>query len=71
MVSRANIFTTAYTHDKLSTANFPDFIYSRNRSYKINKTIMLATNLNYTGSSAKVMGIKILPEPRNSLNMLQ
>jgi len=70
MVSRAKIFTAASTHDILSTVNFPDFIYSWNRSYKINKTIMLATNLNYTGSSAKVMDIKILPKPRNSLNML-
>ena len=42
MVSRAKIFTAASTHDILSTVNFPDFIYSWNRSYKINKTNKLA-----------------------------
>ena len=32
---------------------------------------MLATNLIYTGRSAKVMDLKILPEPSNGLIMLQ
>ena len=58
-------------HDLLSTVSFLDFIYSWNMSYKIKKTNMLATNLIYTGSSTRVMDLKIVPEPRNSLNMLQ
>ena len=63
--------TATFMHDILSTVSFPDFIYSKNRSYKINKTNMLATNLIYTGSSTQVIDLKILPESRNSLNMYQ
>ena len=36
-----------------------------------NKTNMLATRINSIESSAEDMGLKILPEPKNSLNMLQ
>jgi hypothetical protein len=32
---------------------------------------MLATKINFTRSFTKVMDLKILPEPRNSLNILQ
>ena len=71
MVSETTKFTAASRHDILRLINFPDFIYSCNRSYKINKTIMLATKINSIGSSTKVMDLKILSEPRNSLNMLQ
>ena len=71
MISGATNFTEASRNDILHSINFPDFRYSCNRSYKINKTNMLATNLNPTGSSAKVMGLKILPEPKNGLNMIQ
>ena len=71
MVSGVTNFTAASRHDILHYVNFPDFIYSCNRSYKINKTNMLATRINPTGSSTTVMGLKILPEPRNGLNMLQ
>ena len=71
MVSGAKIFTEAFGHGILSTDIFPDFIYSYKRSYKINKSNMLALRINSTGSSAKVMCLKICPEPKNGLNMLQ
>ena len=58
MISGATNFTATSRHDILNTVNFPEFIYSYNMSYKINKT-------------TKVMGLKILPELRNGLNMLQ
>ena len=58
MVSCTTKFTAASKYDLLSTVIFPGFIYSCNMSYKINK-------------STKVMGLKILPELRNGLNMLQ
>ena len=48
-----------------------DFIYSCIRSYEINKTNKLATKINSTESYTKVMDLKILPEPTNSLIMLQ
>ena len=71
MVSGAKIFTEASRHDILSTVNFPYFNYACNQSYKINKSNMLALRINSTGSSAKVMCLKICPEPKNGLNMLQ
>ena len=42
MVSSATQFTTASRYDLFITVIFPDFIYSWNRSYKINKTNKLA-----------------------------
>ena len=71
MVYRAKLFTGASRHDKLSTVNFPNFIYAGNRSYKIKKTNMLATRINSIEISVEDMGLKILPEPKNSLKMLQ
>ena len=71
MVSGAKIFTELSRPDILSTVNFPYFIYACNRSDKINKTNILATKINTIESSAEDMGFKILPEPKNSLNMLQ
>ena len=71
MVFRAKIFTESYRHDILSTVNFPYFIYACNRSDKINKTNILATRINTIESSTEDMGFKILPEPKNSLNILQ
>ena len=71
MVSGATNFTATSRDDIHSTVIFPEFIYSWSRSYKINKTNMLATKINSTGSSTKVMDLKILPQPRNGLNMLQ
>jgi len=71
MVSGAKIFTEVSRHDIISTVNFPYFIYTCNQSYKINKTNMLATRINSIESSAEDMGLKILPEPKNGLNMLQ
>ena len=71
MVSGGIIFTATSRWDILSTVNFPDFIYTRNMSYKINKTNMLAKNIICTGSSTRFIDLKILSEPRNCLNMLQ
>ena len=71
MVSGAKIFTETSRYDILSIVNFLDFIYSCSRSYKINKTNMLATKIKSTGSYTKVKGLKILPEPLNGLKMLQ
>ena len=71
MVSGVTNFTEASRHDILHSVNFPDFIYSCNRSYKINKTNMLATRINFIGSYTKDMNLNILPEPINGLSMLQ
>ena len=71
MVSSATQFTAASRYDLFITVIFPDFIYSWNRSYKINKTNMLATILIYTESSTRVMDFKFLPEPRDRVKMLQ
>ena len=71
MVSGAKIFTEASRQNILSTVNFLDCIYSCNRSYKINKTNMLATRINSTESYTKVMDLKMLPDTRNGLNMRQ
>ena len=71
MVSEATKITVTTRYDIISTVIFPEFTFSWNRSYKINKTNMLATNLIYTGSSTQVIDLKILPESRNNLNMYQ
>ena len=71
MVSGAKIFTEASRHDILSNVNSPYFIYACNRSDKINNTNILAKRINSIESSAEDMGLKILPEPKNSLNILQ
>ena len=71
MVSWAKIFTEASRHDIISTVKFSYFIYACSRSDKINKTNILATRIISIESSAEDMGLKILPEPKNSLNMLQ
>ena len=70
-VSGVTNFTAASRHDILHSVNFPDFIYSCNRSYKINKTNMLATRINSTESYTKVMDLKMSPDTRNGLNMHQ
>ena len=71
MVSGAKIFTEASRHDILSNVNSPYFIYACNRSDKINKSIILATRINSIESSAEDMVLNILPEPKNSLDMVQ
>ena len=71
MVSRPKIFTEASRHDILSTINVLYFIYACNRSDKINKTNILATRINSIESSAEDMVLNILPEPKNSLDMIQ
>ena len=71
MVSGATNFTAISRNDILNPVNCPDFIYSWNRSYKINKTNMLARRINSIESSVEDMSLKILPEPRYDLNMFQ
>ena len=71
MVSGAKLFTEASRQNILSTVNFLDCIYSWNRSYKINKSNMLAKRINSTESYTKVMDLKMLPDTRNGLNMHQ
>jgi len=71
MVFGAKIFTQASRHDILSTVDFPYFIYACIRIYKINNTNMLATRINSTESYTTVMDLKVLSEPKNSLDMLQ
>ena len=71
MVSGPKIFTEASRHDIISTVKFSYFIYACIRSDKINKTNILATRINTIESSAEDMGFKILPEPKNSLDILQ
>ena len=71
MVSGAKIFTEVSRHDILSTVNFPYFIDACIRSYKINNTNMLAKRINSTESYTTVMDLKVLSEPKNSLDMLQ
>ena len=71
MVSCTTKFTAESKYDLLSTVIFPGFIYSCNMSYKINKTIMVATKLIYTGNYTRVMDFKFLPEPKDRLNILQ
>ena len=64
-------FTATSNHDIIRIVNFLDFIYQCNKSYKFKNTNMLATKINFTGSSTRVMDLKFLPEPRDRLNMLQ
>ena len=71
MVSGAKNFTTTSRYDRLSTVICLEFIYSWNKNYKIDKTSMLSSNLNFTGSSTRVLDLKCLPEPRICLYMLQ
>ena len=71
MVSGATKFTEATRHQLLITVIFLDFIYSCIRSYKINKSNKLAKKINSTGSYAKVMDLKSLPELRYGLIMFQ
>jgi len=71
MVFGANIFTEASGHGIISTDIFSDFIYSYKWSYKINNSNMLALRINSTGSYAQVMSLKILPESKHGLNIIQ
>ena len=71
MVSGATKFIAATRYHLLSTVICTDFIYSCIRRYKINKNNKLAKKINSTGSYTKIMDLKILPELRNGLIMLQ
>ena len=71
MVFGANIFTEASGHGIISTDIFSDFIYSYKWSYEINNSNMLALRINSTGSYEQVMSLKILPESKHGLNIIQ
>ena len=71
MVSGATKFTGASRYHRLSTTNISDFIYLCIRSSKINKIIKLSSKINSTESFTRIMDLKILPEPRYVLDMLQ
>ena len=70
-VSGATKFTETSRHHLLSTINFPDFMYLRIRSSKINEIIKLSSKINSTESFTRIVDLKILPEPRYGLNMFQ
>ena len=69
MVSGATKFTATTRYYLLSTIIVPDFIYSCIRSYKIDKSNILAIRINSIECYTTVMDLKILPEPRYGLNM--
>ena len=67
----ATNFTGASTKDLLSTEIFPDFIHLYSRGDKKNKISKLLTKINSTESYTRDMVLKILPEPKDVINMLQ
>ena len=71
MVSGATKFTGASSYHLLSTVNFPDFTSLIIRGYKINNITKLLNKIISTESYTRNMDLKILPEPRYVLDMLQ
>ena len=71
MDSGATNFTGASTKHLLSTVIFPDFIHLYSRGDKMNKFSKLLTKISSTESYTRDMVLKILPEPKHVLNMLQ
>ena len=69
MFSGATNFTKTTRFEVTSTVSFPEFIYSQNRSSKINKTSMLSSNLISTGCFTRFLDLKFLPKPRHKLNI--
>ena len=55
----------------LSTEIFPDFIHLYSRGDKMNKISKPLTKINSTESYTRDMVLKIWPEPKYVLNMLQ
>ena len=71
IVSGATKFTGASSYHLLSTVNFPDFISLGIRGYKIKNIIKLLNKIISTESCTRNMDLKILPEPRYDISMLQ
>ena len=71
MASGAKNFTVKSRQNIISTVNCPDFIYTSNRSYKINKTIKLPKKIISTESYTRIMDLKFLPKARYVLAMFQ
>ena len=71
MGSGATNFTGASTKHLLSTEISPDFIHLYSRGDKMHKISKPLTKINSTESYTRDMVLKILPEPKHGLNMLQ
>ena len=71
MGSGATNFTGASTKHLLSTVIFPDFIHLYSRGEKMNKFSKPLTKINSTESYTRDMVLKIWPDPKHGLNMLQ
>ena len=71
MGSGATYFTGASTKNLLSTVIFPDFIYLHIRGDEMNKFGKPLNKINSTESYTRDIALKILPEPKHGLNMLQ
>ena len=69
--SGATNFMGASTKYLLSTEIFPDFIPLYRRGEKMNKFSKLLNKINSIESYTRDMVLKILPEPKHGLNMLQ
>ena len=71
MGSKATKFTGSSIYHLLSTVNFSGFISLGIRGYKIKNIIKLLNKIISTESCTRNMDLKILPEPRYDLAMLQ
>ena len=71
MGSGATNFTGASTKHLLSTEKFPDFIHLYSRGDKMNKFSKPLTKINSTESYARDIVLKIWPDPKHGLIMLQ
>ena len=71
MGSGATKFTGASSYHLLGTVNFSSFIYLYIWGYKINKIIKLLNKIISTESYTRNMDLKILPEARYVLKIIQ
>ena len=71
MGSGGTNFMGASTKYLLSTEIFPDFIHLYSRGDKKNKDSKPLAKIKSTESYTRDMVLKLLPEPRHGLNMLQ
>ena len=67
----ATNFTGASKKHLLSTVTFPDFIHLYSRGEKMKKFSKLLNKIDSIESYTRDMVLKILPEPKHGLNMLQ
>jgi hypothetical protein len=71
MVSGATNFMGASTKYLLTTVIFPDFIHLYSWGNKKNKNNKTLIKINSTESYTRDIVLKIWPEPKHGLNMLQ